>query len=605
MITPDLNNRIGSTMATIAVSQMLLEKIRSLVKLDRYDITSLGINSSLDLVVNLAKAVNMSYEEIVELITDYLSEKDGKTINFLDKLIRNSILVSLNAMVSCANSPIISDYFMYQEEGGKISAATSPIKVNVNILDSYNLFMRATPTGRYKDFFYGDVPKDVTPAEVWKSGDLNAFLWYVINMVEPGEHTGATLDKISWDNRNPEFKNYLSREDLSQYPCGDMETYNGEDAEIFWGSDSRSKRAKFFIAEYNDTTNCISIQINKDIYGPRKKFCIKYDNNDATTTGETGSTCYERNATIFNFNKDYINNLRILYLKPIIASITDALLNNSISIMLNGNLSLDQEIIRGEISKILTKVIESEDTEIEDCYFTFSNDEYDALVKEAELRKNGVLTVNSDTIRGESPDLSQIIDAVDTISESATIQENKTVIKNTITAIAEVKSATDTTYEWGLTMSPINFQDSLKSTLCNFLNVILMKFVECILTPKVILIFLINYKFANGVLPKNPLDLLSVFIKMLIPIIREINNEIIEHLFKNILERLKESMLVYALEKAKESLEKYKDIVMGLIAGCTINLAIPSFGSRMIGNIDNVVGADILETKQSPDKENC
>ena len=60
MLSSALNNRIGSTMATIAVSQMLMDRIDSLIKIHKYDVSSIGINSSLDLTINLAQMVGMS-----------------------------------------------------------------------------------------------------------------------------------------------------------------------------------------------------------------------------------------------------------------------------------------------------------------------------------------------------------------------------------------------------------------------------------------------------------------------------------------------------------------------------------------------------------------
>ena len=107
MLSSALNNRIGNVMATIAVSQMLVERFKSLLRINKFDVSSIGITSSLSLTVNLAQMVGMSYDEIVELITAFLTENYGKTIRNLDKIVRTAMLAALDAMVSCANSPII------------------------------------------------------------------------------------------------------------------------------------------------------------------------------------------------------------------------------------------------------------------------------------------------------------------------------------------------------------------------------------------------------------------------------------------------------------------------------------------------------------------
>ena len=126
------------------------------------------------------------------------------------------------------------------------------------------------------------------------------------------------------------------------------------------------------------------------------------------------------------------------------------------------------------------------------------------------------------------------------------------------------------------------------------------------MTPRVILIFLINFKFANGELPKTPLDFLSGFLKLLFPVIKELVGFFVEFLFGEVLQKIKDLMEIYILKISLEQLEKYKDIILGLIENCTLNLFIPTFKkTQLIGNIDNVFGADIVETKSEPDKDNC
>ena len=259
MLSSALNNRIGNTMAIIAVSQMLMDRIDSLIKIHKYDVSSIGINSSLDLTINLAQMVGMSYDEIVELVTDFLTRNYGQTIRALDKVVRMALLTALNALVSCANSPIIGDDWLYTvDEDNNYHWATNPMYINVDSIDLYRLFSKATPTGERADYFYGDVPSGITPSETWKSGDLDAFLWHAMNMVEPLSRNEDKYWKIlTWDDRNKKFKNYLEEEDLSQYGEGEMVTYEGEDAEDFWGEQVIVKRKPIFRVDYIQRTNSL------------------------------------------------------------------------------------------------------------------------------------------------------------------------------------------------------------------------------------------------------------------------------------------------------------------------------------------------------------
>ena len=601
MLSSALNNRIGNTMAIIAVSQMLMDRIDSLIKINRYDVSSIGINSSLDLTINLAQMVGMSYDEIVELITDFLTRNYGQTIRTMDKAIRVALLTALNLMVSCANSPIIGDDWLYSvnedDPEHPYNWASNPMTINVGSIDLYGLFSKATPTGDRADYFYGDVPSGITPSMTWKSGDLDAFIWHAMNMVEPLSRNDAKYWKIlTWDDRNKKFKNFLEEEDLSQYPEGEMEGYIGEDAEDFWGSQDIIKRKPIFRVDYEQRNNSLVIQLPEETYGQKKIFGFQLSDE------EKGKFEYSRNRTIYDFNKDYIDNLRILYVKPVVASVINSVLNNKLHFEYGGTLSLEEEITKGEISKILTKVIEADDTEIEDCYFTFSNDEYDQLIHDAEMRRKGIMVKKGDTNIGVTPDVENIMMMLDQMTGTATLQEQKTIIKNSFTTIASVSGATDDVIKTKLNWDG----DSFSTNILQLLKNILMQLLEAVLTPRVILIFLINFKFANGELPKTPLDFLSAFLKMLMPVIKALVDFFIQFLFEEVLKRIKELMEIYLLKISLEQLQKYKDIVLGLIENCTLNLFIPYIKkTQMIGNIDNVFGADIVETKSSPDKDNC
>lgn len=601
MLSSMLNNRIGNTMATIAVSQMLMDKLNSLIKVTKYDVSSIGISSSLSLTISLAQMVGMSYDEIVELMTDYLTANYGSAIKTMDKAVRVALLTALNAMVSCANSPIISDELMYTIKDGRFYPAAKPMVINVASIDLYNLFSKATPTGDRAEFFYGDAPSGSTPSEVWKSGDLNAFLWHSMNMVEPNSaNDWDYIEKLIWDDRNIKFKDSLFEQDLSQYTEGDLWTYDGEEAEDYWGDQTFNKRKRIFKADYDDLTNSLRIQLDGDTYGEKKIFGFELPEFQE---GQQAEFNYSRNRTIYDFNKDYVDNLRIFYVKPIVNAIVNAATNNTIFVSYGGTLSLEEEITRGEISKVLTKVIEADDTEIDDCYFTFSNDEYDQLVREAELRRKGIKVETGDINLPIAQDTDAILNALDQLNSSATLQEQKTVIKNTFTAIASVTGATDD----DVLSSKWNWNgDSFSTNILQLLMSMLMRFLEAFLTPKVILIFLINYKFANGELPKTPMDFLSAFLKILWPVIKSLVDFFIEYLFGKVLERIKELMEIYLLKLALEQLDKYKTIILALIENCTLNLFVPYLKkTQLIGNIDNVTQADIVETKSEPEKDNC
>ena len=586
---------------------MLLDRLKSLLKINYVDSYIGDIDTSLSLTINLMEMLGINYDEVVEIITSFLTDNYGKNIKEIDKVVRYAIMTALNMMVSCANSPIIDDDLLYDiDSENNFNGARNPITINLQSMDLYNLFTRANPTDDHGDYYYGDIPTNLDikiPSNMWKSGDLDAFIWYVINMVEPlsAGDVGARSqnNKVTWDNRNTKFKKDLENEGFVE---GSDEYYTGEEADAFWGGiesgTESTERKKLFHLAYDSSKNAIEISLDPTTYGEKKIYTIAKLKNKEGEEFE-----YKRNHTIYDFNKDYMENMRIFYVKPVVASILNTLLNNSISLSIGGTLSFEEEVIKGEISKVISNMIEADDTEIEDCYFNFSNDEYNEIIREAELKKWGVRVSKGDVNAGEVMSPENAIEILDNFSSTSTLQEQKTIIKNTFDVVVAATGATDDNIR-----NTINWNaDSFKNKILSLIRDIAMKLMEAVLTPRVILIFLINYKFANGKLPKNALDFLSAFVKLIWPAIKSVLDFITDMLLDWVEERIKKYFQQLCLEMVMEKLKQIKEIMLALIESCTLNINLPN-NTRLIGNIDNVVGADIIatdEVKKTPNNEFC
>ena len=610
MLSSKLQDRVNSTLSSVAVSQMLLDKFKTtfknLIKINRvenYFPNGISITSSLSLTLNLMEMLGATYDTVIEIITAYLTEKYGKNIREMDRVVRYALMTALNLMVSCANSPIIGDDYIYETDnkGKRSGDAKYPIYINLQSVDLFNLFKTA-PTQDHGDYYYGDIPDSMdlkVPSNMWKSGDLDAFIWYVINKVE---EYGEANEKCVWDNRNLKFKSQLEEEEI---PEGGDEYYIGGEAEDFWkgvedDGDLSEERKQLFYLAYNSGENMLRIELNDKTYGEKNIFTIPIAKEGETTD----PIKYSRNRTIYEFNKDYMESIRIFYVKPVVASIMNALLNNSIPVSIGGSLTptLEEEIIQGEISRVLQKMAEADDTEIEDCYFNFSNEEYDSIIREADLRRRGITVSKGDINAGEVMSPEEAMEILDGISGSATLQEQKTVIKNVFNVIVAATGSTDPNVKNTLNWNADTFANKVLGLFEN----IVKKLMSAVLTPRVILIFLINYKFANGVLPRTPLDFLSAFVKLLWPAIRMVLEFIIGILLDWVEARIKELFAAFILEITLESLEKIKTVMLALLDSCTLNINIP-YNRELIGNIDNVIGADILEgeIKTKPNGEYC
>ena len=588
MLDPRLNDSLTNTMSTVAVAQLLMDNLPQLIKINKTGSPELlNISSALDLTINLLKVAGVSYEELVDILTNFVNNSVGEMgLLTLDKAIRLAILGALDGLVACSNNPIISDQYLDTRTVGSKEVTGTGFVINLDILDLFNLFSKCNPTDKRGGFFYGDVTTGCSPSEVWKSGDLDTLMWYTINMVESDDMI-ASNRKTYWDTRNLVFKGQDGFYDGADASYSTM-ALNTSDNEVYVNEEPLEK---LFRIKFDDKTNNFSIFLNPKRY-----------------KGDGG------NKTIYAFNKDYLQNIRLLYPQSIMAGIVDVVSNGSISLSVNGGLgvSLSDSILTTTINEIISKIITSEDAEIDDCYFTFSNDEYNELIRQADLRRKGVIQNVGDTSSGEiltDEVIDSLLGGISGFTSSATFQEQKTIIKNSVEQLTGgkiINNFTDSENIKGvLSTNYSNWSaDDYKNKAIQLIKAFINKIVESVLTPRVVLIYLIDYSFANGKFPKTELDFLSTFSKLLTTIIVKVMDILIEKLFGVAYERIRDMILAYVKQILLEQVKKYGDIILGLVGNCTLSINIPS-RTTLIGEIDNVQHADILETKNTPGDNNC
>ena len=90
---------------------------------------------------------------------------------------------------------------------------------------------------------------------------------------------------------------------------------------------------------------------------------------------------YYYRKTLIEFNYDYITSLKLFDSKVVAAQLLDQLTG-----LLNIDLSISyaRQLIKNETLKMVQDIVESDDSVVSDCFFTFSNSDYDAK----QLRNN-------------------------------------------------------------------------------------------------------------------------------------------------------------------------------------------------------------------------
>jgi len=195
--------------------------------------------------------------------------------------------------------------------------------------------------------------------------------------------------------------------------------------------------------------------------------------------------------TLNDLNNNFINSLKLFNTGNIVSKIIDIIFG-SISFKLSkSRKQLDSE---EKINTVIDKMIDDNandtvDESVDDSYFEFSNSEISVIEKRSNEKRRGVIKIKT------SKD-------VDSSISSDTLNEFTEEIKNTTTTEGKTKTLSDNLDRMA-DESAVNVDNKDKDTVkLNFIQMIinnlLRAIIGVILSPKVVIIFLVNYRIING-----------------------------------------------------------------------------------------------------------
>lgn len=296
--------------------------------------------------------------------------------------------------------------------------------------------------------------------------------------------------------------------------------------------------------------------------------------------------CYP-GLTIFEFNYDYVMGMKLFDAKAIATNLIDALQRMRIGL----NISIGNEHENGteEIKQILKNIIESDEISVDDCFFEFSNDKYDALLKNAEEKK------------AKKRDFTNVSKILDEFKDDSELHEQVDVLNRAITQ-ATVNI-----------IDGLPEQDKFKARfnlVTDLIEQLTIAIVESLFSPKVLMLFEVNETIMGGKWQKFSVkDLIKAMKSIIISVIKEVRDLIIQELMKLLLKQLSPIVAVLMSSIVREQLEAYTEAIDEIIRNCPAIWF--SFGRSLYDNstLDTVDYADIdtSETKEgdSPKINNC
>lgn len=337
-------------------------------------------------------------------------------------------------------------------------------------------------------------------------------------------------------------------------------------------------------------------------YKVTKNITNNFDNIVALSPEETYPILYEcyPHLTIYEFNYDYIMSMRLFDAKVVATQLINALLSVRFGMMFGMNISTNEIAGSDRIINIVQKIVESDDYESSDCFFSFSNEEYDRMSMESELKRAQMMPFGEGSITTDV-NRKEIIDLINNFGDAATLEESidsfKKLVNQTTGYI--LNPGTDpydkTSVEWSASF------DIITQFIKQLMNVI----VQSLLSPKVLLMIMMNtelcgqdalYNLKNMSIEK----VLQQMSGLITSIVKEIRDLILKQLLEFVMSKLSLILAQFAIKLTLEQAEDFRRIMKRLLEECLFSFT----RGDLVSTIDSVYYADITEQSQ-PNKNKC
>ena len=311
---------------------------------------------------------------------------------------------------------------------------------------------------------------------------------------------------------------------------------------------------------------------------------------------------YYLKRTLFEFNEDYINSLQLFDSKVLAAQLITSLFGGVVmEPFIGATPSWKSELIRETVKDMIEKIIAVEDFTVSDCFFTFTNDAYNGMLRATELRQAGLYSSHGEENGNNSVNPIKLLEGLNGIDETADKSSQKSTIEGTLkTVAAEVSKdiykenaylAVNTNF--GVEVSFIN---NLITNLCTQLTM-------AMLSPKVYLLILINLEMFGLTTNFTLRSFLENFSNLIRSLVKSIVDQVMQYLSEKIMEIVEDLVQKLKIKIEFEQAEMY----MRLLKQIWMHLRM--FRGRGSANMgwtqDTVTFADITNSDSQEPVNEC
>lgn len=463
-------------------------------------------------------------------------------------------------------------------------------------------FVRKNAVPSYKNIKDSDpqyiaVWHGIMPNTLYRTKDLNAFIWYVFN--KGSKKPGIEYNHMMWDSRIPAEKEGVARksdEDWNRWYDSKQkttETIDYPDEEF--SLNGNQSDILYPILQMEPNGNRLKLHIpSQKYFAPKiRKKLIQ---------GGTPNSKLNFNSSIYKFNWDYLQSIKILRPKLLLYSMCRYLLGFALDTVSSFNVSLTQKMIQAKLSSAIKNLVEADDMEVEDCYISFSNDEFNQMLEEMMLQKYNASWYGGETSTVREHDINSYLSTLDQINSNSTVEENVEKITKLITDVT-VDPGTEAQIDYGL---QTNFDGNILQRL---LMGITQPIMEALFTPQVMLLMNINFNLTGMVKTSDVLGtdygkLLNLVVNKLLGLMKSIiiyiKDKIVALLTQLLINKLEPLLIKWASLRTIEMLEAWRQL-LSETAGCLGQFKLNR--NKTKAEIDDVDYADIISdnTQTTPE----
>lgn len=642
----DKRNDRKRAIAKINAAMAMLEKYPKL------DVSKDGNSSKItvnpfDFIMDVLRSTG-GYDKIINMLSEYIAY----SIPVLELAVKGILIEKIKDILNCSVNPFISDEIL--RDG---------VNFNLRRVDIQDILMFSPLDPNVGRHFYFGCDDLYLPDDLYKSSDMNAFLYYMktrsifrtvwgqtsdeskrtnksgkqkkedgIITVEYHERSNKLKDSLGNAFTHMQFpSNYCLHVMLgntlpttySNYDSNRQKIHETSNRLYDINKDIESKQEA--LNEYKETLDIKKKQyktkeIDEDTYKTEKEAIEKNIKNvreeihgledEAKKINKERSELYETlrsglqneknyrgiehnyyyRKSLYEFCFDYIMSLQFFEKKTLTAQLI-----SSLTSCLEISYSHQQAVIRNEIKRLVDMVVETDDGVVNDCFYSFSNDEYNSLLNKTEMMRNGLLPNEDGNSSSAKVDAKTILEKLNEINPDADEQEVHSIINNALTEIS--KTLSDTNYQFSDSGKLSVSYNIIESLLSHLAFVITCQ----IVSPKVYILLALNLKILGQQTDFSLEAFIRRFEDLLVSLIRGVRDQLLQHFTNELLKMVGNLSGQVALKLHLEQIAYYGILLKKLI-DCFKR---KKNKGNLDFDIDNIDYADIYGDNEEPENNEC